>query len=212
MERWLAGDVILMEAITRRGKLLNVMPQVVVEDNERFLATVSLPGMTFATRDEPGRTSKSLEERLAIYLAPEPTTRDWWERVLHRAVLSIWPAGESHSVRVFWDEDWVLQFWYINIELPYARTSRGIQEFDLYLDVMITPDFAWSWKDEDEFEAMHKAGYFSAEEVAAIRAEGEKVIARLEAREWPFNEPWHEWRPGPSLVAPKIADYWKPDP
>jgi hypothetical protein len=40
--------------------------------------------------------------------------------------------------------------------------------------------------------------------------EGERVIRRVEAREWPFNEPWPDWRPDPSWAAPQIRDHRSP--
>jgi len=76
------------------------------------------------------------------------------------------------------------------------------------------PEFAealeWQWKDEDEFEAMRTAGLFTEDEARSIRAEGEKVVERVESRGWPFNRPWPDWRPDPSWPVPRTADYWTP--
>lgn len=192
-------------------QLLNVLPQVVVEDGPEYLAVISLPGMSLMTRDEPGRTRLSVEERIALYLNPH-LTQDWYERTVdHRAVLSLYQPGGAHSIRLFWDGAWQFQFWYVNLEDPYQRTEKGIRVNDLTLDIVITPDLQWSWKDEPEFEALHQAGHFTNERVEAIRAEGQRVIQRLEAGLWPFNQPWPQWRPEPSWQAPQIQDYWQPE-
>lgn len=211
VRRWRPGDVILMEMFTRHERLLNVMPQVVVEDGPKCLAILSQPGMTFFTRDEPGRTALPLAERVRIYLDPE-LRHDWYERTsrLERAVLTLYQPGAAHSVRLFWGAEWQFQCWYVNLEPPYRRTPTGIQVSDRILDIVVSPQFDWSWKDEDEFEALCRAGSFSPAEARAIRDEGEKLARRIEAREWPFNEPWPEWRPEPSWPVPRIADYWEP--
>ena len=206
MERWRPGEVILMEAFTFHSGCIWQMPEIVVEDNDRYLAIVSLPGMTFLTRDEPGREQMPLEDRVAMYLEPE-LPRDWYERTMtNRAVLTLHPHGESHSVRLFFDAAWNFQHWYVNMERPYWRRPGGIRTKDHILDILVTPALEWTWKDADEFALLIEAGSSPTDEATAIRAEGEKVIARLEAREWPFNEPWPEWRPDPSWKAPKIAD------
>jgi hypothetical protein len=47
------------------------------------------------------------------------------------------------------------------------------------------------------------------EKARLIRAEGLRAAQRIEAREWPFNEPWPAWRPDPLWPVPQIGDYWK---
>ena len=211
-EFWGPGDVILMEEFLSRAKppqLINVRTQVVVQDSAEFLVLASLPGATWMTRDEPGRTNMTLEERITLYLKEELNLA-WYERSIHAPTLTLHPPAEAYSIRLFWQPDWRLWYWYVNLEEPYRRTDRGIQVTDHTLDVLITPNFQWSWKDEPEFDALRKADKIPEEKAQAIRAAGERAIRRLEAREWPFNEPWPDWRPDPSWAAPKIADYWTP--
>lgn len=208
-KRWQRGEVMLMEAFTTHSGRIWQMPEVVVEDNDRYLAVVSMPGMTFLTRDEPGRERLPLEKRIEIYLEPE-LPHDWYERTLNRAVLTLFPQGEAHAIRLFFTADWQFQFWYINLERPYWRTPHGIRTKDQILDIVVKPDLSWSWKDDDEFALLLEAGYFNDAEATAINAEAVKVIADLEARRWPFNEPWPEWRPDPAWKAPQIADYGRP--
>jgi hypothetical protein len=211
-KRWQRGDVILMEEFLARSKapqLINVRPQLVVEDGPECLAIVSMPGMTWMTRDVPGRTVMTVDERIALYMKEE-LAHDWYERTGRGAVLTLHPPAAAHCIRLFWDAEWRLRFWYINLEDPYVRTDRGIQVNDHTLDVVVTPGLDWSWKDEPEFEALTSAGKIPAEKARAIRAEGERVIRRVEAREWPFSEPWPDWRPDASWAAPQIRDHWSP--
>jgi uncharacterized protein DUF402 len=209
-EFWRPGDVILMEEFLARARLpqlISVRTQVVVQDSQQFLAIASLPGATWMTRDEPGRNAMTIEERIALYLKEE-LPHAWYERTIVAPTLTLHLPGEAYSIRLFWQSDWQLRFWYVNLEEPYTRTDRGIQVTDHTLDLVITPDFQWSWKDEPEFDALTKAGKIPVAKARAIRSAGEQAIRRLEARQWPFNEPWPDWRPDPSWVAPKIADYW----
>ena len=209
-KRWQPGDVILMEEFLERRKrqLINVRPQVVVHDGG-YLAIASLPGSTWATRDVPGRTAMPVEDRIAMYLKEE-LVGEWYERTAAGALLTLHPPGVSHCIRLFWDAEWRFRMWYVNLEDPYVRTHRGIQVNDHTLDIVATRELAWSWKDEPEFEALTNDGAIPAEKARAIRAEGERAIQRIEARAWPFNEPWPDWRPDTSWPAPQIAALWTP--
>ena len=61
---------------------------------------------------------------------------------------------------------------------------------DHALDLVIAPDGSWCWKDEDDFAEAQALGVFTVEQAAAVRAEGERVLA---ARPWPTG--WENWRP-----------------
>jgi hypothetical protein len=67
---------------------------------------------------------------------------------------------------------------------------------------------SWRWKDEDEFEEAIEKGIYLPEQARAIRAEGERALKRLLAREPPFDERWEDWRPDPSWQMPRITDGW----
>ena len=61
---------------------------------------------------------------------------------------------------------------------------------DQALDVLVEPDGTWRWKDEDDLAEAQALEIWTADEAAAIRAEGERVIA---VRPWPTG--WESWRP-----------------
>ena len=52
---------------------------------------------------------------------------------------------------LFWTVEWQVKIWYVNLQAPIHRTSRGILVQDYALDIAVEPDMSWSWKDEDEF-------------------------------------------------------------
>ena len=50
-----------------------------------------------------------------------------------------------------------------------------------------------------------RQGRFTSKDVAAFRAEGERVLA-----DWPFPTGWEEWQPVPAWAAPKRTQDWRP--
>ncbi len=73
---------------------------------------------------------------------------------------------------------------------------------DAVLDIVVAPDGTWRWKDEEELEEWLARGRFTAAEVEAIRADGRKVAADLDAgRRWWSGE-WARGRRIPPCPCP----------
>ena len=113
-----------------------------------------------------------------------------------------------HAVWVSWLRDGRPYGWYVNLQRPISRTTRGFETMDLVLDLIIDPDRTWRWKDEDELETWVERGVCVPELAQRLRAEGLEVAARAERDEPPFSEPWHEWRPDPSWELPELPEGW----
>ncbi|MGH3002764.1 MAG: DUF402 domain-containing protein [Gaiellaceae bacterium] len=105
-------------------------------------------------------------------------------------VLRFMRPGDSHTVEIFWTEDWTLLGWYVNLQAPLVVHGSFFDTTDWALDVTVEPDGTWVWKDEDDFVEALALGVFDEEGAAEIRAEGERVIAE---RPWPTG--WESWRP-----------------
>jgi predicted RNA-binding protein associated with RNAse of E/G family len=118
------------------------------------------------------------------------------------------PAS-AHAIGQFWQGD-AREFagWYGNLQAPLLRTAVGFDTADHVLDIDITPARTWRLKDEDEFAAAQRLGHLSRAEAAAIRAEGENVIAALEQGASPFNAGWEAWRPDPTWSTPTFLQGW----
>jgi Protein of unknown function (DUF402) len=105
----------------------------------------------------------------------------------HPAHYSIWwffdaASGEFHH-------------WYVNLETPIRRWAAGVDSSDNALDVRGYPDGRWEWKDEDEFERLTgHPGHWTVDEAREIRAEGERLIKKIEAAEFPFDGTWCDLR------------------
>ena len=139
----------------------------------------------------------------------EPTwilKEDAW----YTEALRILTPGSRHSVLLLWTAGFrELLLWYVNLEDPLVRTPIGFDYLDQLLDIEIAPDLSgWRWKDEDEFAEAISDGTITPEKADVIRAEGEAVIAALNARRSPFDEPWPQWRPDPSWTLPGLPEGW----
>jgi predicted RNA-binding protein associated with RNAse of E/G family len=122
-------------------------------------------------------------------------------------VSTLWlmEPGALHATWVSFLDNGAHWGWYINLQRPFERTSSGVTTMDLMLDVLIAADCReWQWKDEDEFQAMIDWGLIDKHEAGAVRAEAERVIARAEAGESPFSDPWPLWKPEPSWGIPEL--------
>lgn len=117
--------------------------------------------------------------------------------------------GDWHAVWVSWLESGEHWGWYVNLQLPYRRTSCGIETMDLVLDVIVDPDGTCRWKDEDELETFVARGVFEPALAARIREEALVVVGRAQRGEPPFVGPWPEWRPDPTWTTPALPPAWE---
>ncbi len=206
MEPWERGEQILVEEIWN-GKLWSLRPVRVVEDRGDLLVLWSPKGTIRKVPVVPPSrlAAETRGERLMSCLARE----DWvfvdsaWD------VSTLWliQPGAMHATWVSYLDDGTHWGWYINLQRPFLRTSRGIQTMDLMLDVIIEPDLSsWRWKDEDEFQALIEWGLIDPDEALSVRAEALSVVAKASRREPPFSDPWPSWKPDSDWPLPSLGD------
>ena len=189
-QRWQPGETVVLRYLTRDGKPGMAWPYHVVEDRDDLLALYIPRGSTYKNwvvtpaAEGDGRPTRRLGD-------------DLWRR----DVLRLMFPGKGHSVWLFWiDDERRFSAYYINMEEPFRRTSIGFDTNDHTLDVVVTPDLEWRWKDDDEMALRVEQGVFSAEFAAEVRAEGERVIDALERRASPFSDGWEQWTPDPAVT------------
>ena len=102
------------------------------------------------------------------------------------------------------------EFWqrYVNFQLPLERMRLGFDTADKTLDITVSPDGRWRWKDEDEFEYARELGLIGDDEVAEIRSAAARVIADIERRAYPFTDRWTSWRADQAWSIPEIPEDW----
>lgn len=137
---------------------------------------------------------------LRVWVTDAPPL-DWvWEGA---HVLRLMRPGEAHTVEVWWDLDWHFKGWYVNLQAPLAVNGSRFDTTDWALDIVVAPDGAWHWKDENDFAEAISLGVFDEASAAGVRAEGERVIA---ARPWPTG--WEDWRPPIEWEPLALPDSW----
>lgn len=121
--------------------------------------------------------------------------------------LRMWkPPTAWFSVNAFYDEAG-LRNWYVNFERPMIRTTGGFDTFDLFVDLVVTPDLTGQrWKDEDEYAHARRLGVVTDAEHRAVEAAREEVPAMVEQRSGPFGDAavWSAWRWEPDWPAPRL--------
>jgi hypothetical protein len=192
---WRAGEVILRREVLNDGRAWLEAPVIVARDEPDLLASYIAEGAPF--RFPPG---------------PWPTTNGlhpWHgkQRWQGHGLLMLQRPGEMHAVWLFWrGRERRFAGWYVNFQEPFRRTELGYDTQDLELDIWIPAGRTWRWKDDELLEERVREGRFTAEQVAAIRGEGARVAAELDAgRRW-WDDGWAEWSPDPAWPTPAFAD------
>ena len=196
---WKPGDQIVLREIWR-GKVWSGRPCTVVEDRPNRLVVFSGTGVRWMRPCRPDGSPLRMQEENWVLRAEVWTVE----------ALRIVTPGSRHSILLLWSAGFrEFLLWYVNLEDPFVRTPIGFDYLDGLLDIEIAPGLSgWKWKDEDELEEAVARGIMTVQEAAAIRAEGEGVIAALDARRPPFDEPWDRWRPDPDWPTPGFPEGW----
>jgi Protein of unknown function (DUF402) len=171
----------------------------VLEETNDHVVIAVIPGAQTAQLSGP-RSS-----RLAMLAAGRERVEEMpWHTQRH-----VWlmPFGAAHAIGHFWNDatDEFLGH-YINLQAPLQRSAIGFDSGDHVLDIVVNPDGAWHWKDEEELSEAVQLGMFGPEQAAEIRAEGERVISRLD-RLLPTG--WESWSPDPSWPQLELPREWR---
>ena len=206
---WNTGDQIVQYE-TWGGEIGTARPVTVVEDSPDRIACYTHPGVKFVTRGIENRRSMSLSERMDLFTrALDPNFGDFRTSTSpDRHVLAICEPESWYSILLFWSIDWQFNSWYVNFQTPLQRSRLGVASQDCALDIVVRPDMTWEWKDADEFEGLVARGFFKDNEVANVKAEADRMIAKIENRDPPFCDGWVDWRPDTCWPIPHLPDYW----
>lgn len=178
------------------GRPWAAMPVIVVRDEPELLVTYLPQGapLGFADGDFPGG-------------AHPWNGKGAWRG--HGTLMLQRPA-EAHAIWVFWrGRERTFAGWYVNLQAPAQRWEHGYDTLDHELDIWIPGGGdEWVWKDREQLEQRVGDGRFTRAEADAIRAEGERVAAELDAgRRW-WDESWATWAPDPAWPVPVLPRDW----
>jgi Protein of unknown function (DUF402) len=163
--------------------------------------------------DEPDLLALYMPEGSPLRFAPDffGAPHPWChkDRWHGHGVLQLQRPGEMHSVWVFWEgAERKLGAWYVNIQEPFRRSRFGFDTQDLELDIVVSPDGSWRYKDDERLEGWIERGRWTAAEVAEIRSEARRIGGLLENGNRWWSEEWAAWRPDPMWPQPTVPDAW----
>lgn len=198
---WARGDQVALREIFR-GRIWTARPATIADVGEDLTAVYLAPGTEFRVPAVTHRADILRTMHEGWDLGPYTWTS---ARMLHL----LYPEA-GHAIHLWWlPPDWEFGGWYINLQEPIRPTTIGFDSMDHILDVVIDRDLSWHWKDEDELAEAVRIGLVAPDQAAAIRAEGERVIQRLEDRLAPFSAGWDRWQPDPAWPVPRLPDDWE---
>ena len=203
--RWQAGETAVLRYITRDGRPGMSWPFTVVEDRDDLLALYIPKGAVY----------KRFVRRPSSEMVNHGYVAELLDTEWRRDVLRLMYPGAHHSVWVFWEhEDGERRHsaYYVNMEEPFRRNAIGFDTNDHTLDIVVTPDLDWRWKDEDELAERVELGVYPADFADFVRAEGERVIGAIESGAAPFGDGWSEWEPPSDWVVPSLPAEWETEP
>lgn len=192
MPRWQPGDVVALRYITRTGGVGMSWPFRVVQDSDELVALFVPRGASHMRWGMQGGRRR---------LVPTPWRRD---------LLRLMRPGEPYSIWLFWDGEPERTFlaYYINMEEPFRRSPIGFDTNDHMLDVVVSPQLEWRWKDFEEFEERVRSGVYSEAFGREVREHARRVIDMVECRASPFCDGWEDWAPHPGWEIPELPDGW----
>jgi uncharacterized protein DUF402 len=204
--RWQPGDHALLR-YRRRVPGEVMCPVTVVEDTPDLVALYTAPGTPIKGQATVNgqrltRATSFLErERMVTSLADDTWTENH--------TLQLIRPGEPRATWLIWREgDWQHRAYYVNLQAPLKRTHLGFDTADYLLDLDVTPDLSWSWKDEEEVAIAREHGIVAPAILDRMRDEGERAIRDIEERAWPFDAGYETWRPNPAWTIPRMPDGW----
>jgi hypothetical protein len=193
---WDPGDAIEYRHV-KGGKVWWRTPARVIEDSDERTVLWWPAGTAYERVVADGRLDhlRVLASGQWDLEPAEWTGGDALHVVLAGAPFSLWP---------FRTADHQMVGWYCNLQAPLVRTEVGFDTDDWTLDVVAATDLSsWAYKDEDELEEGARIGLYDPDQVATIRAAGERAVALIETGA-PLLAAWAAWQPDRSWPTPTL--------
>ena len=192
------------------GRISSVRPCRVISDDERgLLLWLAQGSAVLGLQATDGRGIRDMPFAEWVTLEHHVVPGRWQGPGLLKFI----PPDADHSVWFFRDEQGRFTGWYVNLEERARRWDdgdvAGVDVVDQDLDIVAAPDRTWQWKDEDEFaERTGHPLYWTADEAAQIRAEGERLIGAAVAGRYLFDGRWCDFRPDPDWQPVQLPWWW----
>jgi hypothetical protein len=196
---WGHGEAIVRREVLNDGRPWLAAMVYVVEDSEDKLVTY-LPG---------GTEFGFLDGEFPTHNGRHPWDRDdrRWEG---HGTLMVQRPGEDHAVWHLWcGPERSLLCWYVNIQEAFRWSAIGYDTQDLELDIVVSPDGSWAFKDRDLLADHVGLGRYSTDQVERVLALGDELSAELDAGHRWWDESWARWTPDPSWSPVALPQGWQ---
>jgi hypothetical protein len=208
---WKNGESCVLRGIVNQRVWL-AQSVVVVADKADETVLLLMPGAQCAYPEGYWRwrikNDDSQGTRWQEALQDELTLREFaWET---NRILILLEPDKFYSHFLFWQQaSGQFTCYYVNFQLPFQRSHCGFDTLDLDLDIVIDPQYNWTWKDEDEYHDGIRAGGIREEWVQEIEKSKEEVLERIHHRSYPIDGSWLEWQPNSAWLPPKLRNGWQ---
>lgn len=208
-DKWTPGDHCALRGLVD-GRVWLAQSVAVVKDELAETILLLAPGHECAYPEgywRWGRGDSSAGTRWQEARSPNLRLRKFaWQT--NRILMFLEPE-KYYSWWLFWNHAADrFSCYYLNFQLPYRRSHCGFDTFDLELDLVISPQFDWHWKDEADYQEGIREGGIRPEWVKQIEQAQPEVFERLQARRRPLDGSWLPWRPDPTWSPPSLPERW----
>jgi protein associated with RNAse G/E len=202
---WSPGDIIVWRGIFR-NRVWNALTIIVVKDSPEEIIMTLLPGTECRTERDYPKGKEHAKRRWNFKDKAWKLEKYFWHT--NRLLLIVEP-GKYYSTILFWNhqsDEFVC--YYINFQSPFQRHTCGIDTLDLDLDLVISPDLSYEWKDVDEYQKAIENGIISQHEILGIESAKREILEKLEKRQYPFDGSWLDWMPDRRWKPPTLPENW----
>ncbi len=206
---WKPGDHVVLRGIYNNHVWI-AQSAIVVKDQPDEVALAILPGAQCAVPEGYIKRKHGSEGTWSRWDDYQNDRRNLQELTWHtNRLLLLMKPNEYYGSIYFWNHaSHEFLCFYINFQLPFARTSHGFDTLDLELDIIVEPSYEWQWKDLEEYQDGIAKGIFLQEWIDHIDQAKQEVLQKLEARSYPFDGSWLTWTPEPHWTNPSLPAGW----
>lgn len=201
------GETVLLQEVWN-DRVWAARPMRVVQDQDDLVALWFPKGTVWKRPITPPGTTRHPDR--GVRHANLLRQGDWVFEDAEWDVSTLVLSGvdDWSAIWVSWLDDGTQWGWYVNLQEPLRRTSRGFETMDLALDVLIENDRSWRWKDDDELSTFVDMGVLDDSVAEQLRSEGRRVARKAEQNEPPFDGSCSNWKPDPSWPRPELPGGW----
>jgi len=207
---WNYGEVVALRGMIGQRPWI-VQSCLLVKDTPQEVALLLLPGAecimpeSYIHRNhDDGYIWKRWQESRATVWNQVPFT---WQT--NRFLILLEPQKYYASIYIWEHASNVFQCYYINFQLPFARSHCGFDTLDLDLDIVVAPDLSWQWKDVDEYERGINDGGILPAWVQSIESAQPEIFEKIEKKKYPLDGAWLNWQPNPDWSPPGLPSDWE---